>query len=197
MGTSQGTQTVRLAFHEPIASKNDARITVIGNVLRKMGRAQEAITALEQAREQVTRLVGRWDDGLAKSIAADNLFLDHRFRPEVETGSASLEPGLFYRFQVGANLEFICIDTSIATGMDVEHYFDDPAHSRWVEETLRGEGARWRIPFSHHPPFCAGPEHGNTTGMVERLVPLFEQTGGMFPELVTRGELSPDTSARA
>jgi hypothetical protein len=108
---------------------------------------------------------------------ADNLFLDHRFRPEVETGSASLGPGLFYRFQVGANLEFICIDTSIARGMDVEHYFDDPAHADWVAGALAGPGARWRIPFSHHPPFCAGPEHTNTAGMVERLVPLFEQGG--------------------
>jgi tartrate-resistant acid phosphatase type 5 len=126
--------------------------------------------------------VGNHDAGDSESSddrdqLADNLFLDHRFGPDVETGSASLGPGLFYRFQVGGNLEFICIDTSIATGMDVEHYFDDPAHSRWVEETLRGDGARWRIPFSHHPPFCAGPEHGNTTGMVDRLVPLFEETG--------------------
>jgi tartrate-resistant acid phosphatase type 5 len=42
---------------------------------------------------------------------------------------------------------------------------------------LGGQSARWRIPFSHHPPFCAGPEHGNTAGMVERLVPLFEAAG--------------------
>jgi tartrate-resistant acid phosphatase type 5 len=61
--------------------------------------------------------------------------------------------------------------------MDVEHYFDDSAHSRWVKEALASDGARWRIPFSHHPPFCAGPEHTNTTGMVERLVPLFEDAG--------------------
>ena len=126
--------------------------------------------------------VGNHDAGDSESSddrdqLADNLFLDHRFRREIETGSASLDPGLFYRFQVGANLEFICIDTSIASGMDVEHYFDDPAHYRWLEEALRGDGARWRIPFSHHPPFCAGPEHTNTTGMVERLVPLFEETG--------------------
>jgi hypothetical protein len=108
---------------------------------------------------------------------ADNLYLDQRFRPEVEADSASLGPGLFYRFGVGATLEFICIDTSIASGMDIEHYFDDPAHNRWVSRALDGSRARWRIPFSHHPPFCAGPEHGNTTGMVERLVPLFEQSG--------------------
>jgi tartrate-resistant acid phosphatase type 5 len=126
--------------------------------------------------------VGNHDAGDSESSddrdqLADNMFLDERFKPEVETGSASLGPGLFYRFQVGANLEFICIDTSIASGMDVEHYFDDPAHARWVRDALRGDGARWRIPFSHHPPFCAGPEHTNTTGMVERLVPLFEEAG--------------------
>jgi tartrate-resistant acid phosphatase type 5 len=126
--------------------------------------------------------VGNHDAGDSESSddrdqLADNLFLDHRFASGVEAGSASIGPGLFYRFQVGANLEFVCIDTSIATDMDVEHYFDDPAHRRWVEETLRGDGARWRVPFSHHPPFCAGPEHTNTTGMVERLVPLFEEAG--------------------
>ena len=124
--------------------------------------------------------VGNHDAGDSESSddrdqLEDNLFLAHRFGPEVETGSASLGPGLFYRFQVGANLEFICIDTSIATGMDIEHYFDDPEHNRSLEEVLDGPGARWRIPFSHHPPFCAGPEHTNTAGMVERLVPLFER----------------------
>jgi hypothetical protein len=126
--------------------------------------------------------VGNHDAGDSESSddrgqLADNLFLDHRFKPQVESGSASLGPGLFYRFQVGANLEFICIDTSIASGMPYEHYFDDPAHDRWVKDSLQGPGARHRIPFSHHPPYCAGPEHGNTTGMVERLVPLFEEAG--------------------
>jgi hypothetical protein len=124
--------------------------------------------------------VGNHDAGDSESSddrdqLVDNLFLDHRFGPEVETGSASIGPGLFYRFQVGAYIELICIDTSIASDLDVEHYFDDPEHARWVREALAADGARWRIPFSHHPPFCAGPEHGNTTGMVERLVPLFEK----------------------
>ena len=123
--------------------------------------------------------VGNHDAGDTESSddrdqLADNLFHDHRFRPEVETGSASLDPGLFYRFQVGADLEFICIDTSIASDLDVEHYFDDPSTATG-SRTCSAAGARWRIPFSHHPPFCAGPEHPNTAGMVERLVPLFEQ----------------------
>jgi hypothetical protein len=126
--------------------------------------------------------VGNHDAGDSESSddrdqLSDNLFLEQRFRPDVETGSASIGPGLFYRFRVGANVEFVCIDTSIARDMGIEHYFDDPAHDRWVKDALSDQGARWRIPFSHHPPFCAGPEHVNTTGMVERLVPLFEQAG--------------------
>ena len=35
---------------------------------------------------------------------------------------------------------------------------------RTREQTL------WRIPFCHHPPYCAGPQHGNTKGMA-RLIP--------------------------
>jgi hypothetical protein len=35
---------------------------------------------------------------------------------------------------------------------------------------------RWRIPFGHHPPFCAGPQHGNTDRM-ESVVSLFETSG--------------------
>ena len=38
------------------------------------------------------------------------------------------------------------------------------------------DGVRWRIPFGHHPPFCAGPQHRNTDRM-EPLVRLFEAGG--------------------
>jgi tartrate-resistant acid phosphatase type 5 len=130
--------------------------------------------------------VGNHDAGDSESSddreqLADNLFLHERFLPRVDTGRASIEPGLFYRFQVGANLELLCIDTSLASDMPgVEHYFDDPSHADWIRGALElagPESARWRIPFSHHPAYCGGPEHGSTPGMVERLVPLFTRSG--------------------
>ena len=111
---------------------------------------------------------------------ADNFFLDHRFSRAIDTGRASIGPGLFYRLRVGATVELICLDTSIASDLDVEHYFDDPSHMAWIRDSLaRSDGGErpWRIPFSHHPPFCAGPEHPCTEGMVKRLVPLFERAG--------------------
>jgi hypothetical protein len=128
--------------------------------------------------------VGNHDAGDSESSddrqqLSDNLFLHERFLPQVESGRASLEPGLFYSFRVGANLELVCVDTSLATDEGREHYFDDPAHARWLREALTPAGRarpRWLIPFSHHPAYCAGPEHGSTPGMVDRLVPLFERS---------------------
>jgi hypothetical protein len=44
--------------------------------------------ALTETRERVTRLVLRWDDGLARSIAAENLFLDRSIdRRRAETAA--------------------------------------------------------------------------------------------------------------
>jgi hypothetical protein len=108
----------------------------------------------------------------------DNFYIRARLATEEAAGRASLTPGLFYRFRVASDVEFVCIDTS------KEHFFkrrlfDYPKH----QEFLRGAfpprqqgGIRWRIPFCHHPPFCAGPRHTNTDGM-ERLVTLFEAAG--------------------
>jgi tartrate-resistant acid phosphatase type 5 len=111
---------------------------------------------------------------------ADNMFLDLRFRSAVQAGRASLDPGLFYRIQFGSLVEFICVDSSFANELEVEHYFDDPSHAEWLKEALSAgnrDEVRWRIPFSHHPPFSAGPEHGPTKGLVDRVVPLFDDAG--------------------
>ena len=110
----------------------------------------------------------------------DNFHTDERFLPAVGSGRASIGPGLFYRFRYGADVEFVCIDTSLADDLPVEHYFQDPQHRAWLEQALppeRSSGPRWRIPFSHHPTYCAGPHHPNTEDMVEELVPLFRRAG--------------------
>ncbi|HET9424804.1 MAG TPA: serine hydrolase domain-containing protein, partial [Gemmatimonadaceae bacterium] len=54
----------------------DAALATLRETGALQPRSAVASPALDQAREQVTRLVMRWDDDLAKSIAADNLFLD-------------------------------------------------------------------------------------------------------------------------
>ena len=88
-----------------------------------------------------------------------------------------MDPGLFYRFRCGRDVEFICLDTSKEDFWRRGRLFEYPKHWEWIEQTFAAsEGIRWRIVFCHHPPFCAGPQHHNTDHM-ERLLPLFRRGG--------------------
>jgi predicted phosphodiesterase len=107
----------------------------------------------------------------------DNLYLRERFGSDASSARASLEPGLFYRFQVGRDVEFVCVDTSKEGFFRGKRLFEYPSHRQWLEQTFAArDGIRWRLAFCHHPPFCAGPQHGNTDGM-DRLLPLFTRGG--------------------
>ena len=107
----------------------------------------------------------------------DNLYLRERFAADAQSGRASLDPGLFYRFKFSHDVEFLCLDTSKEHFFRGKRLFEYPKHREWMEAAVAAnEGTRWRIVFCHHPPFCAGPQHGNTDRMGP-LLPLFERGG--------------------
>jgi predicted phosphodiesterase len=110
----------------------------------------------------------------------DNFHTGERFRDQMQR--ASVDPGLFYRLRYGASVELVCLDTSHADGDDeVQRFFQKDKHLQWLREAFRPDGdVRWRIPFSHHPVYCAGPSHANDDAMLETLVPLFESGGVRF-----------------
>jgi hypothetical protein len=106
----------------------------------------------------------------------DNLYLRERLAGEEMAGRASLDPGLFYRFRISSDVEFICIDTSKET-LFSERLFLHPKHKAFLEAAFPGDrSVTWRLPFCHHPPFCAGPQHHNTPKM-EGIVNLFARAG--------------------
>jgi tartrate-resistant acid phosphatase type 5 len=112
----------------------------------------------------------------------DNYFLNERFTGEQTAGRASIGPGLFYRFRYGADIEFVCIDTSRQSWLFGKRYFEHPNHASFLDSAFpdkatAGAGPRWLIPFTHHPPYCAGPKHSNSISMIERIVPLFKRAG--------------------
>ena len=109
----------------------------------------------------------------------DNFYLRERLMGgEESAGRASFSPGLFYRFRYGSNIEFVCLDTSKEGFFRGHRLYEYPKHWEFVECAFPSDQGSilWRIPFCHHPPYCAGPQHGNTKGMA-RLVPLFERSG--------------------
>jgi len=106
----------------------------------------------------------------------DNFHIHERFKNEQDR--ASVGPGLFYRFTYGRGVEFVCVDTS-QDSEDPEHnrFFQVPDHLEWLESAFGDGDPRWRIPFSHHPVYCAGPHHENDAEMLETLLPLIERSG--------------------
>ena len=107
----------------------------------------------------------------------DNLYLRERIAGDEASGRASVDPGLFYRFRYGRDVEFVCIDTSKEDFFRGKRLYEYPKHWEWIDQTLAPDAAaRWKFVFCHHPPFCAGPNHHNTDRM-ETLLPLFARTG--------------------
>jgi hypothetical protein len=108
----------------------------------------------------------------------DNFYLRQRLATEEAAGRASVGPGLFYRFRVASDVEFVCLDTSKEHFFKRGRLFSYPGHREFMEKAfpVGGDGVRWRIPFCHHPPFTAGPQHRNTDGM-EEVTALFERSG--------------------
>jgi tartrate-resistant acid phosphatase type 5 len=114
-----------------------------------------------------------------RAQVVDNFYLQQRLATEEAAGRASLGPGLFYRFRVASDVEFVCIDTSKEHFFKRGRLFEYPKHREFLRQAFEPETSaqiRWRIPFCHHPPFCAGPLHRNTDGMDE-MVSLFERGG--------------------
>jgi len=108
----------------------------------------------------------------------DNFYIRERILGEEAAGRASFCPGLFYRFRYGSEIEFVCIDTSKEDFFRGRRLFEYPKHRDFVELSFPEDrtATLWRIPFGHHPPYCAGPQHHNTKSM-QPLIPLFERSG--------------------
>jgi hypothetical protein len=113
----------------------------------------------------------------------DNFFLNERFSGEESAGRSSIGPGLMYRFRYGADVEFVCVDTSRRSMLFGERFFEHQNHASFLEASfpeagMEAAGGRpWRIPFTHHPPFCAGPQHSNSKSMIRHLLPMFRRSG--------------------
>jgi len=111
----------------------------------------------------------------------DNFYVTERLAGEEQAGRASVGPGLNYRFRHGSDIELICLDSSRRFLLFGKRFFMHPNHAPFLEGTFPAAptvgGPRWRIPFSHHPPYCAGPMHGNSVSSIEHLVPMYRRSG--------------------
>jgi tartrate-resistant acid phosphatase type 5 len=111
----------------------------------------------------------------------DNFYIRQRFLSgSFDEGNALKDKGLFYSFNFGRDFQFISIDTAEQQGGEPRP-FERTENLNFITQAIPdAQGAApsvWRVPFFHHPPFCYGPEHGNTQEVIDKLVPIFEQGG--------------------
>jgi hypothetical protein len=110
----------------------------------------------------------------------DNFFINERFAGPHSAGQISRNPGLFYRFRYGSDVEFVCVDTTRKSMFFGTRFYDHENHRAFMDSAFSAPGngrPRWLIPFMHHPVFSAGPAHRIHKAMVERLGGRFERSG--------------------
>jgi tartrate-resistant acid phosphatase type 5 len=111
----------------------------------------------------------------------DNFYIRERFLAgDWDEGNALKDRGLFYAFNFGKDVEFISIDSAQQqAGQPMA--FERPENLEFVKSAIPDKhGAAttvWRVPFFHHPAYCDGPVYGNSTRVIEQLVPIFEKGG--------------------
>ncbi len=136
------------------------------------------------ARVPVYPTVGNHDSGESersdnRDILDGNFHVEERFVSPPARRRAFTEFGLYYRFGYGADVEFVCIDTSEGLDGPHPHFYEHPDTREFLREVLAPGPARprWRIAFCHHPPYCAGPDHDNSEPVLESIVPLLRDGG--------------------
>lgn len=72
----------------------------------------------------------------------------------------------YYSFKKG-DVEFLALDSN----------YMDPQQLGWIEQTLRGSKAKWKIAYFHHPLYSDGRTHGPDLDLRTRLEPMFRQYG--------------------
>jgi hypothetical protein len=114
-------------------------------------------------RVPVFPVIGNHDSGETEKEADrqqiyDNFYLAEPYR-QLRKGDdfQATSDGLFYRFVYGSGVEFFCLDTSRAN--DDKRCFEQKQNRAMLAEWLQTAPAPWRIAFSHHPAYCAGPQH--------------------------------------
>lgn len=129
---------------------------------------------------------GNHDDGETEATddreqLYDNFYIKERFSGL--QGLASIQSGLFYRIRYGSNIELICLDSSKQRLLFASRYFERSENQAFLDavfpKQVAENAAIWRIPFCHHPPYCAGPQHGNTESLTEKVVEKYCQRSGV------------------
>lgn len=115
---------------------------------------------------------GNHDGNGADSKGHRSAYLDNFFLP-------SLGQSRYYAFSFGGLADFFALDTGSRARDDspAASLADGGQQFQWLQQSLAGAKAPWKIAYFHHPPFNAGPGHGASLPALRPVVDLFRKTG--------------------
>lgn len=112
-------------------------------------------------------------DGNSSEARGDlPVYLDNFFFP-------GGQPARYYAFSFGGLADFFALDSTWITesGPIAPAYEPDGAQFKWLNKALGNSRAPWKIPYFHHPPFTAGPNHPPSLDELRHFHDLFSQSG--------------------
>jgi hypothetical protein len=116
--------------------------------------------------------LGNHDCAQSESRGDLEVYLDNFFFPENR-------PAQYYRFSYGDFAEFFALDSTSCrlSGDETPNYLEAAEQTQWLRSALATSKATWKIPYFHHPPFTAGPEHPPALEELGHWVRLFQSSG--------------------
>jgi hypothetical protein len=72
----------------------------------------------------------------------------------------------YYQFRKG-DVSFYALNSN----------YMDKKQLAWFEGKLKGDTAKWKVAYFHHPPYSSGGKHGSEVGLREVVEPLFVRYG--------------------
>ena len=72
----------------------------------------------------------------------------------------------YYQFKKG-DVSFYALNSN----------YMDKKQIAWFEEKLKGDTAKWKVAYFHHPPYSSGGKHGSSSGLRDVVEPLLVKYG--------------------
>lgn len=89
------------------------------------------------------------------------------------------KPARYYKFAYGDLAEFFALDSTKNSSSGSPHpaYLENGEEFHWMQAEFAKPHPAWVIPYFHHPPFTAGPDHAASYGELRHWVNLFAASG--------------------
>jgi hypothetical protein len=118
--------------------------------------------------------LGNHDGNETESREDLTAYLDNFFFPTPDN-----KPARYYRFSFGGLADFFALDTTTNTekGPPSPTFEEGGDQHNWLKKNLAEARVPWKIPYMHHPPFNAGPNHPAAANDLEHFMKVFEQNG--------------------